>query len=322
MLKQILATSALIAIAAVSVQSASAADTTKFRQIVVQPVAIASADADLLKKKKLQPLLRVQPGHGIPTPGVIANAGNGNSQAGKIAEFAVAPGQGIPTPAAGDAGGKGKPQNNLPAIAALPGGGIPTPITVADGGADPGAPAGSKAFPSIVAAPSGIATPASDPGAGAATPSADAAASPAGVPPAIASPAADAGAPAASAGGGQPGQPGADSGAAAAFVPPAAPIAPTAASAVQSPSDLYSLLTGRGYGVEILKRDQYGNLVFYVTVPGQSQEADLLLVDGTYGKVLDRKHIAAYGYDHPASYAPSYAAAYAGDANCNHAASY
>ena len=105
-------------------------------------------------------------------------------------------------------------------------------------------------------------------------------------------------------------------------MPPAAPIAPTAAPAVQSPSDLYSLLTGRGYGVEILKRDQYGNLVFYVTVPGQSQEADLLLVDGTYGKVLDRKHIAAYGYDHPASYAPSYAAAYAGDANCNHAASY
>ena len=52
MLKQILATSALVAIATVSVQSASAADTAKFRQIVVEPVATASADADLLKKKK------------------------------------------------------------------------------------------------------------------------------------------------------------------------------------------------------------------------------------------------------------------------------
>jgi hypothetical protein len=100
-------------------------------------------------------------------------------------------------------------------------------------------------------------------------------------------------------------------------VPPSSP-----ALAVANPNDLYTLLTGRGYGVEILKRDQSGNLVFYVTVPSQPNVADLLLVDGTYGKVLERKHIAGYGYDHPATYAPSYAASYASEDNCDHAAGY
>jgi hypothetical protein len=317
MLKQILATSALIAIAALSVGPASAADTGKLRQLVVEPAGTPAADPAFLKKKKLQPLLLVQPGKGIPTAGVTANAGNGNGQAGKITQFVVAPGQGIPTPGAG---GKGKPQNGLPALAALPGGGIPTPITVADAGADPGRPAGNKAFPLIVAPAGGITTPAGDPGSAGATPSADT-----GVPPAAAAPAidpapVDTGALAASVDSGQPVA--ADSGAAPASEPLVTPGTPAAVPAVQSPTDLYSLLTGRGYGVEVLKRDQYGNLVYYVTIPGQPREADLLLVDGTYGKVLQRKHIAAYGYDHPASYAPSYTAAYAGEANCDHAAGY
>ena len=43
MLKQILATSALIAIAAVSVQSANAADSGKFRQLVVEPSGTPAA---------------------------------------------------------------------------------------------------------------------------------------------------------------------------------------------------------------------------------------------------------------------------------------
>lgn len=102
-----------------------------------------------------------------------------------------------------------------------------------------------------------------------------------------------------------------------------APITPSVSPSlvVSNPDDLYSLLTGRGYGVEILKRDGDGNLVFYVTAPASPKEADLLLVDGTYGKVIERKHIAAYDY-HPAPYTSSYTAAYAADDNCDHTAGY
>ena len=54
MLKQILATSALIAIAALSVGPASAADGGKLRQLVVEPAGTPAGDPAFLKKKKLQ----------------------------------------------------------------------------------------------------------------------------------------------------------------------------------------------------------------------------------------------------------------------------
>jgi hypothetical protein len=62
----------------------------------------------------------------------------------------------------------------------------------------------------------------------------------------------------------------------------------------------------------------------YVSVPGNTQEADLLLVDGTYGKVLKRQHVTAYShsYERPAPYTPSYVAAYAGEGNCDYTAGY
>src|SRR5437016_3198065 len=100
MLKQILATTTVIAIAIVSVQSANAASG-KLRQLVVEPAG-ASADP-LLKKKKLQ-LLVAQPSQGIPTP----TAGAGGSDGKKIATFVVAPNGGIPTPAGNDGVGNGK----------------------------------------------------------------------------------------------------------------------------------------------------------------------------------------------------------------------
>src|SRR5206468_12987026 len=107
-----------------------------------------------------------------------------------------------------------------------------------------------------------------------------------------------------------------------ASVAPVTPAAPASAPVIANPNDLYSLLTGRGYGVEILKRDASGNLVFYVTAPASPKEADLLLVDGTYGKVIERKHIAAYGYARPAPRTPAYTPAYAGEENCDHTAGY
>ena len=93
-------------------------------------------------------------------------------------------------------------------------------------------------------------------------------------------------------------------------------VAPVAA--IAHPKDLYTLLTSRGYGVDILKRDAHGNMVFYVTIPGNPQEADLLVVDSTYTKVIQRKHIAAYGHERPAPYTTASAA---GD-NCERTAGY
>jgi hypothetical protein len=332
MLKQILATSALIAITAVSIQSANAA-TGKFRQLVVEP---AGTPADLLLKNKKTDLFILKTGQGIPTP--PSGVGSGKT-GGKVANFIVAPSNGIPTPT-GNAG-TGNPGGKQAELIVAPGGGIrtgagagngnagqplqplllktsggiATPIKVADGGGDPVLTGGSKAFPLIVNPPSGIAASASDPGADTGAPAADAGQLPAALPPA------DPGPKVPAVDNGQPATGGVDTGAAA--VAPAAPVPPSSpALAVANPNDLYTLLTGHGYGVEILKRDQSGNLVFYVTIAGQPNEADLLLVDGTYGKVLERNHIAAYDYDHPATYAPSYAASYASEDNCDHAAGY
>jgi hypothetical protein len=97
---------------------------------------------------------------------------------------------------------------------------------------------------------------------------------------------------------------------------------PAAKPAIQNPQDLYSVLLAHGYGVDILKNDAQGNLVFYVTAPGNPKEADLLLVDATYGKVKERKHILAYGYEQPKTYASRYAPAYASEDNCEQDAGY
>jgi hypothetical protein len=336
MLKQILATSALIAITAVSIQSANAA-TGKFRQLVVEP---AGTPADLLLKKTKtatpfilktgQGILTppggedpsktggkvanfiVAPGNGIPTP--TGNAGTGNP-GGKQVELIVAPGGGIPTPIGGASAGSGNAGQPLQPLVLKTSGGIPTPIKVADSGSDPVQTGGSKAFPLIDNSRSDITAPAGNPGADSGAAAADAGQLPAALPPA------NPGVQAVAVETGQPAAGGIDTGAVA--VAPAAPAAPSIpAIAVANPNDLYTLLTGRGYGVEILKHDQFGNLVFYVTMAGQPNEADLLLVDGTYGKVLEHKRIAAYGYDHPATYAPSYAASYASEDNCDHTAGY
>jgi hypothetical protein len=313
MLKQILATSALIAIVAVAVQPAAAAD--KFRQLVVEPTG-ASADPIVLKKKKIQSLV-AQSGNGIATPADTADAGNGNGNGGgkkgakfivapsqgiptqtadagngngggKAVQFIVAPGQGLPTPV--DTGDKGKAKKVLPTLAKASGG-IATPVKFADAGADPIQPARTKTFPLIASAPEGLSTPAE-------ITTADA----------------------------QPAEPVAPIASADADQSPvdvqAAPVTASAAPVVGTPNDLYTVLTGHGYGVQILKRDGHGNLVFYVTAPASPGEADLLLVDSTYGKVIERKHIAAYGYDRPAPYTPSYTAAYASEENCDHTAGY
>ena len=47
---------------------------------------------------------------------------------------------------------------------------------------------------------------------------------------------------------------------------------------MNSPDDLYKLLTGRGYSVDISKHDAYGDVIFYVTIPGYPQDAYLLTV--------------------------------------------
>jgi len=238
----------------------------------------------------------VAPSQGIPTQ--TADAGNGNGGA-KAVQFIVAPGQGLPTPA--ETGGKGKAKKVFPTLAKASGG-FATPTEVADAGPDPLPSARTKTFPLIVSAPEGLSTPA-DVAVDTGTPAA------ADVTPAAAVAAAD------------DGQPATDTKDAAVIASVAPAAIPT--MAVANPNDLYSVLTGHGYGVQILKRDGHGNLVFYVTASATPKDADLLLVDGTYGKVIERKHVAAYGYVRPAApYTPRYAATYAGDDNCDQTAGY
>lgn len=323
MLKHILATTAVLAVAAVSVQSANAANG-QFRQLVVQPISASSDDALLKKNKKVKPLflLKAAPSSGIATPPLggasktggspvanfivapgkgapTGNAGAGNPGGNPVAEFVVAPGAGHPSQAgsAGGAGGKGF----QPLLLKTSGGGIPTKVA----SVDPGNPSQGAAFP-VIANPLPLTTPVGTDG----TDTGAVGVPAGGVQPVDAS---------------EPAVSGGDNGGAPASGSPADAAPATPAPVIQTPTSLYSVLIAHGYGVEILKTDAHGNLVFYVTTPGNPQEADLLLVDAQYGKVLERKHIAAYtdGYDHAAAYAPRYAQAYASNYdNCDHYAGY
>lgn len=96
---------------------------------------------------------------------------------------------------------------------------------------------------------------------------------------------------------------------------PEAVTPPKAAeTTVATPDDLYALLTGKGYKVDVLKRDGYGRLVFQVT-PADGEYAYLLLVD-EYGKVLTKRAVSiatsydAPSYDKPDYEEPSYASNY------------
>ena len=283
MLKQIVATSALMAIVAVSAETASAADTTKFRQLVIEPAGAPAAVANVDAKKRQRLLLL--PSEGAPT--ATADAGNGAA-----GHFVVAPSEGLLTPT--DGGNKAKAKQAFPTLVKASDG-IATPVKFTDAGAGRTQTAGSKAFPLIASAPQGLTTLADI--------TADADNSIVDAAPAVETKAAIPAEPVATVADEQ-----------------AAPItaAPAPVAAIAHPKDLYTLLTGRGYGVEILKRDAHGNMVFYVTIPGNTKEADLLVVDNTYTKVLQRKHVTAYDYDRPAKYA----SAYAGEDNCDETAGY
>jgi len=261
------------------------------------------ADAGKSDGKKIATFV-VAPNGGIPTPAGDSGVGNGSGKGkGKqVAQFVVAPTGGIPT--SGGGAGNGNGNGNGTGGGGKSGGKkfVPLLLKASNGiqvaSADPSAPTGGKAFP-LIADPAGIAAPAGDPGT-----EVGAAGSPAAGPAPEPQPV-DA----------------VDNGGGAA---PEAPADATAAAkpAIQSPEDLYKVLVAHGYSVEILKHDSHGNLVFYVTGPGHPKEADLLVVDGEYGKVKERKHVVAYGYDRPATYAPRYAPAYVNDDNCDQQAGY
>ena len=187
------------------------------------------------------------------------------------------------------------------------------------------APRPGKPATKFVIAPSGgIASPAGDASADADAPAADAGAPPAvdaqpADPVAPADPAAPEAPPAAAAP--------ADAGEAATGAPVdhAAPAAP-ATAAVKNPKDLFNLLTDKGFGVEIVKKDGNGDLLYHVTIPGNAKDGYLLTVDGEHGKVKERKYISAYDYSQtfryhaPATYAPSYSysPASGSDDNCDY----
>lgn len=268
MLKQILATSALMAIAGFSVQSAVAADASKFRQLVIEPAGTpaAVADAGNLDASKRQRLI-IAPAEDIPT---------NSADAGEADQLLIAPGKGIDTQVApGEANGK-KP---FPAPAQISDS-TATPVKLV-ATAEPIPAAAGKGLPGIAPAPKGFST---------SVEIAAAVADDAGAP--IAPKAAIAIAPIAPVADEETG---------------AAPAAP-APVAISSPKDLYLLLTGRGYGVKFLKRDAYDNPIFYVTIPGKAEEGELILVDETDGKVLKRKHVTVYADAHPAAPAPRYPA--------------
>jgi hypothetical protein len=292
MLKKLLATSALIALGATSLQSAIAADAgdrSDLRQLVIEPA-------------------------GTKAPAATA----ADADKGDIKQFILKQGNGIPTPptqtaeATADAGAiKDKPENKL---IATPPGGIATP------GAPAGAPAADAGAPAA-----GAGAPAADAGAPAAAP-ADAGAPAAPVAPAaptapaIAAPA-DAGAPAAVDAG---------KGAAPAIAAPAAPAAAPATAEIKNPKDLFNVLTEKGFGVEIVKKEDNGNFLYHVTIPGNDKDGYLLTVDGEYGKVLEKKYISAYDYSQtfsyhaPATYAPSYGygQSYSSYDNCDTSSDY
>ena len=85
-----------------------------------------------------------------------------------------------------------------------------------------------------------------------------------------------------------------------------------------------NLLTDKGFGVEIVKKDGNGDLLYHVTIPGNAKDGYLLTVDGEHGKVKERKYIsptttASFRYHAPATYAPSYSysPASGSDDNCD-----
>ena len=94
-------------------------------------------------------------------------------------------------------------------------------------------------------------------------------------------------------------------------------------------------LTDKGFGVEIVKKDGNGDLLYHVTIPGNAKDGYLLTVDGEHGKVKERKYISAYDYSQtfryhapathaPATYAPSYSysPASGSDDNCDYGSDY
>ena len=263
MLRKLLATSALVVIGAVLIQTANAAEDLKTRQIVVEPAGSHAPDAaGLPAAGKIENLI-VQPGSGTATPTQTADAGGAAAAAANSAAI-----------------GNKTPVDQL--LVTPPSGGATPPTVVAD-------PAGTAtATPGTPPAGATPVTPAV-PVAPAATPAVPATATPA--------------APAVAAG----------------PAGPAATPAP-AAAAVKSADDLEKLLTGHGYGVEVSKHDADGNEIFYVTIPGDTQNAYLLTVD-EYGKVKETKHVSSYGYGHSYS-APSYGSAYGSDDNCDYGTGY
>jgi hypothetical protein len=328
MLKQILATTAVLAAVAVSIPAAHAAG---FRQLVVEPTG-ASADDGFLKRFKKPNFLILKNGQGIPTP---------PKSGAPVANFIVAPGGGIATPTGG--AGSGNPGNGgvKNELVVAPTGGIGTPagggnpvnppggrneLVVASGGGIP-TPAGGGANPPGVNAPTGVPTQVASLGSGLA----DAKPFPALANPSdLTTPAGtdgtDAGAgaaPAADPAGGAPADPspGADNGNGGAVqVAAAVPAGP--APAIQTPGSLYQVLVAHGYGVDIVKRDARGDLVFYVTTPAAPGAGDLLLVDAENGRVLERKHVAAFAFPHRhvVAYVPDYAQGH--DDGCDHGGGY
>jgi hypothetical protein len=245
MLRKLLATSALVVIGAVLIQSANAADDLKSREIVIEPAGSHAPDAAGL------------PTSGVKTENLVGKAGDGAPGAGPAANAgAVA--------AAANSAAIG---NKTPVEQLL--------VTPPSGAATP--PAG------VIANPSGTAV-------------------------------ADSGAPAAGAAPASPVAAAAVPTAPAAAVPAAAPI-----TAVKSAGDLEKLLTGHGYGVEVSQQNADGNEMFYVTIPGDAQQAYLLTVD-SYGKVKETQRISGYG--HHNDDAPSYGQAYGGNDNCNYGTGY
>ena len=95
MLKQILATSALIVIGVVSIQSAGAVEASKLRQLVVEPAGTPAAAAT---KTEVTPFV-VKPSGGIPTPTQTADLGAdaGKPTGPKVFPLVAEQAQGIPS---------------------------------------------------------------------------------------------------------------------------------------------------------------------------------------------------------------------------------
>ena len=149
MLKKLLATSALIAIGAVFVQSASAADD-GIRSLVVEAKGTSAPDAAGLPiadagKGKVEPFVLKQ-GGGIATPTKTADANpDAGAESGKPAtKFIIAPSGGIATPAgdaSADAGAPAADAGAPPAVDAEPADPVAPPPAAPEAPAAAAAPA-------------------------------------------------------------------------------------------------------------------------------------------------------------------------------------